>query len=260
MFCINCGAKISQANENKETVDNPIDNKNVCPNCGSTLEPEAIFCVSCGKPLTSEAEHILQTRAATTKPNLIKQWNTKLESTNIVVNGKKFSLKIIALFGISILLMLGSYIVNPIQPKVSLQLFKKTVDEMENKYKFGGVSLRSGEENKTDNEQKTIYYESRDNDVILNIQLAQFEIERDAKMSYEEVHDLYEGRDDFDSEIDTSKKHSEQLEGVYESKGYNNKDVYVKLIRKDKYVLVIMYDEDVPEKDIKSLIKRIGMN
>ena len=71
---------------------------------------------------------------------------------------------------------------------------------------------------------------------------------------------MYEGRDDFDSEIDTSKKHSEQLEGVYESKGYNNKDVYVKLIRKDKYVLVIMYDEDVPEKDIKSLIKRIGMN
>ena len=57
-----------------------------------------------------------------------------------------------------------------------------------------------------------------------------------------------------------SKKHEEHFKALSKSGGYKYKDLYIELIRKDTYVLLITHDEDISKQEIKKLLNKIGMD
>lgn len=261
MFCVNCGVNLNQLDGQVEEVAQPMVDPNVCPHCGSALEPGAIFCVSCGKPLTAEAEQIAQTQSIPTQtiPVQAAPVSAPKKATNLVIGGKKISLKTIAICGVLLALLLGLLAIKPWQSKASLDRFEDVVDKMEDKDKFEGVGLGKNKSNSDyDNyDYKVISYNAKDNSAILNMSLREFKKERGAKQYYEDMYDMFDNNKSFESTVDTSKEHKERLEGVYVSGG---EDVYIKLIRKNEYVLEIQYNDEIPEKDIKNVISQTDMN
>lgn len=254
LFCVNCGTNLQEYDKQVDEVAKPMEQANVCPKCGTAIEPGAIFCVNCGTPLTQEAVAISQTQSIPTQSIPAQQPKPKKAATNIVIGGKKISVKLLGLCALVLALILGILIFKPFSSKVSLDRYEEVVEKMEEREKFSGISLKRTPMNSNflDYDYKGVEYRTNDKSAIFTTQMFEFKKERGAKQFYEDRYDYYFSLNNFDSTVDTSKEHKERLEGTQD-------DLSIVLVRKDNYVFHIVYNDEIPEKDIDSLIRQIDM-